>query len=264
MARSKSQSESTQSFDDILSAFREVLKVSNYRHALEHGDLNLGKHYIDGDLALILHFAAGSEIEKECSVPGNGEGIPCNDLPILILHNDVLNNTNAHQWSQQPVLIRNVQIVKEFEKTIPTDYVRLYIGDNPVKESRAKNVYFSILERVFYVLPGLPSGEFGVTVQFRNCMPLDGAEVSVLHGNPQIVDSISDNHSHFGSDFGDIRRKVLDCFSAFFIRLDCRSVSIWKRGNNCRQFRNMFLGPFNFVSGCGESINHNADSSSFD
>jgi hypothetical protein len=253
----KSQSDDgAQSVDDVIRNFREVFQVSYYRHALEQEEIV--KHYIQGDLALVLDLAPRTEIEPEGPMTWNRVALSGDDIPILILYHDVVNPRQLKQWGKQPVLIPNVQIVKENDKTIPV-LVRLYFGNDPIKEFRTKNVYFSIFERTFYVIPSLPNGEFGVLIKDGRGMDFNGSEISVFNGHPQIVNSVPDDESHDAGDFADIRRRVLNCFATSLIRFDRGNVSLWQTGDNCLKVRNMFVGPFNFESGSSEAV-HSCDS----
>jgi hypothetical protein len=257
-AKSQTEDElnAVQSLDDMSSGFRKLSQIVHYRHALKQANVDLVKHYINGELALILNCAIAREIEAVWPIATNGPRITGDRFPFLILHNNIPNIGSSCCWNQEPVLVRNVQIVKDCDKDIPTGFVRFYVGDDPLKELRAKNVYFSALESIFYVFPGLPSGERGVTIKLGGRVPLDGAEVSVFECRPQIVNSVPNDEGHSNADFRQIGRRVLECLSTTSIRLDAGNVGIWQGGNQPAQILNVFIGPFNFEPSRSESVNH--------
>jgi hypothetical protein len=73
------------------------------------------------------------------------------------------------------------------------------------------------------------------------------------------MDSIPNDNGHIASEFGNVRRDILEALSTVFIRLDSRNVSVWQRDYNRFQFRDVFLGPFNFQLGSGETVEHKPD-----
>ncbi len=154
MACVKSQSEdkldALQSLNRVHSRFGKCLQIAHYRHALEQGNIDFIEHYLKGELAIILDCVFQREVNSNGALTLNRTGIHDTLDAFLILHNDVANVDSSRQWDQQPVLVRNVQIVKQLEKVVPTVCVRLYVGKNPIKEPRAINVYFSFFESLFY------------------------------------------------------------------------------------------------------------------
>ncbi len=191
MACVKSQSdlEALQSLDDMDREFRKRSQIFHYRHLLKQSNVNLAKHYLDGELALVLDCAFQRQADAVGTIASHEIGVPSFQIPFLIFHNDALNVHGSRYWNEQPMLVRDVHVVEHFNEAIPTNCVRLYVGDNPVKEFRTENVYFSVCERVFYVFPGLPSREFGVPIKDRWGMPFDCSEVGILdRSGSQAVD----------------------------------------------------------------------------
>src|SRR6266699_2522736 len=83
-----------------------------------------------------------TEVNKVRTVTVDGVGISADCSALLILHNDIGNSSDSHDWDEQPMLIRNVKVVKHLNETVPTPYVRLYMGEYPIKQFRTKNIYF--------------------------------------------------------------------------------------------------------------------------
>jgi len=84
--------------------------------------------------------------------------------------------------NQQPVLIRNVQIVKEFDKTYSHRLRKALSPRQSGQEFRAKNVYFRPFSLLSYVFPSLHQrGIWFVAIECRKSVLLDGPEVGVVN-----------------------------------------------------------------------------------
>ena len=259
-ARVKSQSDVSDAIQEINDAsrnFREVLQVTQYRHALKQANISLAEHYINGELAMIFDIVFQRESGGVWAISRNGVRIPGNHVTFLIFDNNIHDVAHSGYWDEQPVFVRNVQIVKHLNKTISTDHVRSYVGDNPIKKFRTENVYFSSSQSGFYIFPSLPSRKFGVLIKLSRGVPFDGSEVGVLNGNAQIVNRVSDNERHSDTELGHIGRGVRDYLAAdWFVAFEGGNVGVFQARNDAFKIRDVFIGPFNFVSGCGESVAH--------
>jgi hypothetical protein len=237
--------------------FRKRSQIVHYRHLLKQSNVNLAKHYLDGELALVLDCAFQRQADAVGAIASHEIGVPGFQIPFLIFHNDALSVYGSRYWNEQPMLVRDVHVVKHFNEAIPTNCVRLYVGDDPVKEFRTKNIYFSPSQSAFYFFPGLRSGEFGVTIKCSASVPFDGSAVGVINRRPEIMESISNNQRHNWSEFGKVSKCVDDILrSNTLVTLDSGTVTVLHRSNELLQVRNVFIGPFNFESSGCESINH--------
>ena len=260
-AKSQSDLETLQSLDDIDRDVRKRSQIVHYRHLLKQSNIDIAKHYINGELALILDCAFQWKAGAVGTIASNE--VRCVygfDFPILIFHNNSPGVRSSRYWNEQQVLIRNVQVVKHLNETVSAECVRLYVGHDPVEKFRATNIYFSPVEKSFHIFPGLPNGKFGPLIKGVKGMPFDGTDVGVVDGGPQIVESVSDNQRHRRGELRHVGKCVDDILrSNWLVSLDSGSVTIPHRGDDSLQVRNVFIGPFNFESGCDEAV-HVCDS----
>src|SRR6185437_12715866 len=243
-AKSQFDSNIPQALDDITRNSREQLQLIQYRHALKQANIDLSEHYINGELALVLDCVFKRKTDRVRAVATDSVTIARDNFSFLILHNNVRSLSDANGWDKQPMLISDIQIVKHFNHVIPTSCVRLYIGDNPIKQSRSKSVYFSTFESVFYVFPGLPNREFGVEIALTRNEFLDGSNPCIFDSDSQIVNSVCQDNGHVVSKFLYIRQCVRDYLTAYgFITLQGGSVGVFQHLDSPLKVRNVFVGP---------------------
>lgn len=83
-----------------------------------------------------------AEVNEVRTISVNWPSVASNEMSCLILNKNAPDGSDSQQWSERLVFVGNVQVVKNFDKAVPTDFVRLYAGDNSVKQLRASNVFF--------------------------------------------------------------------------------------------------------------------------
>jgi hypothetical protein len=255
-------SEFTHYLDKVSSRLRKVAERTKYRRSLE--GISLIENYRRGKLSIVLDFVIPGERNPVGSsiLDSDCVGVPGSFVSLLIFQDDSRSVENLHHWQEQPMLVRNVEVVKTGDDAIPIiSTVRLYLGHNPLKEGGTKNVYFSPLESVFYKFSGFSDGKLSMFIKGGSGTPFDDSQIAIFDSGAQVMYGVSDDHSQIRSQHLSVWRKVADYLqTGFFVTLSRGMVGVWQPKNNLLDIRNVFIGPFEFKSSSGESVDHKSDS----
>src|ERR1700731_1233317 len=106
--------------------------------------------YRDGKLALILDVRVLAELDDVRPRALDEHATTMDYFASLILCNKPLYGSVGLQFQQEKVFVGNIQIVKNVDEVIPTAFVWLYVGNNPIKERIISNgVYFNSIKGIF-------------------------------------------------------------------------------------------------------------------
>ena len=144
----KSQSDEVskilQETDDRNNSSAEEIKHAMYANALKF--TSFCDDYRDGKLALILDARVLAERDDVRPRALNEHTATTDYFASFILCNKPLYGSVGLQFQQEKVFVENIQIVKSINEIIPTAFVWLYVGNDPVKERIiAKGIYFNSL-----------------------------------------------------------------------------------------------------------------------
>jgi hypothetical protein len=245
-----------QEMNDAESRFRKIVKQSGYWDRLNK--FGVMENYKNGKLAIILNCVFHLDENFVRPVFHDGPSIPSEIFAMLILQAQTFDMGNVESWEQEPVLVRDIQIVDATQQMIPIiSSVRLYVGDNPFEECGTKGVYFSPLKRTFYFCPRITHGEFGFVVENKWNVFFDGSQVRVFNGSTDVMDGITDDESHVIRSIANVGARVRQHLQGKLrVTLDGRNVGLWQSGNERLQFQDMLIGPIDFESGGCEAVNH--------
>src|SRR5574341_506662 len=124
------------------------------------------------------------------SLPSS-RGVALLDFPGLIFKRDVLKGRVVLDWNEQPMLVRNVELVNEPNGVIPS-LVRLNLVNQERAESGIGSVYLSPKEHAFKLFFRRKDRKLGAVVS-RETQAFQGAQPCKIESTFQIVDGIADD-----------------------------------------------------------------------
>ena len=217
--------------------YRKYLPLWNSRSLVEE--------YIHGNMAVVLDLVPRYESNVERTIAVNTNSVEIVQPTRLIFHRSSGDTGVANDWSQQKVLISNVQLVESEQAVIPST-VRLYVVPHPVKQHRSDHIYISPIHRRVEFLQGVPEGKFCVSVCDGGVDLVKGGNPSVIKGSSEVMNGIPENQSNFSDEVISYRGIEFQRHnSSFRIVLNAGSVTVLQSQDRRVEVCDMLFGPVN-------------------
>ena len=241
--------------------------INRYSEAAQrwHNDLaryrcTFAEDYCRGAVAIVyeIKVAAERRLESEGLIQ-EGALLGGESLALLVFHHQTSQLINLQLGNQQPMLIRNVELVKLVEGFALPSFVRLYGVQEFVRDSSEGAEFQSAIDKSFQLCPGWIDRELGPVFVFAGEMGGSDPIPSVVKGRMQVVESIAQNQSE--AIWQGLNRNDLDKLIARFrIGLNGDSVSTFvaaeETGGLSIEIVDVLIGPTNFQTGFSECVNH--------
>lgn len=230
-------------FDDVADKFRQLLERWNHRLTL-HGQ-SLVEEYQRDRLTLVCDLDISGGLKHRHGSIARHNQVHIDPLVASIIFSAKANDrSNLHHWKQEPVFVKNVEIVKASEGIIPS-LVRFYDIHDEVSDLFGGLPYQSAIDGVYKAIPTLPERECSVIV-----VPLQSSENDLIESNIQgtfeVVSGIADDEGKVvWKGFSYLDLKAIVSSLNVFINTETVKVSVGEGQDARVKIVDVLLGPFN-------------------
>jgi len=178
------------------------------------------------------------------------EGFPPDgeSLALLVFHHKTSQLVNLQLRCQEPVLVRDVELVKLVEGFSLPSLVRLYGVQEFVRDDEEGNEFQSVIDKSFQLVPIWIYRESGPVFVFAGTFGSGDSIPSVVKGSMEVMQSIAQDRSEVvwnGLSRDDLNKLI----TSFRISLDGDRVSTFiapeELGGLRVEIADVVVGPFN-------------------